>query len=122
MFALTKFHRFIHKQITDHCFWRSKKALPIHTANRLQQWGTVLLNYNFRMESLTPSKLCHMDRLSRLSPKNSEPLEDRVIATSRSRDKKYTMQYCVGTTCDFGRNKNKGLDDNFIVEMKKKLK
>ena len=32
------------------------------------------------------------------------------------------MQYCAWTTRDFGRNKNKALDDNFIVEMKKKTK
>ena len=33
------------------------------------------------------------------------------------------MQYCAGTTPNFGRNKkNKAWVDNFIVEIKKKLK
>ena len=38
-------------QATTHHF-RLKKGLPTHTANRLQRWGTMLLNYNFKMEYL----------------------------------------------------------------------
>ena len=46
VFALKKFHRFLHGRKftlqTDHspflAFWGSKKGLLIHTANRLQQW------------------------------------------------------------------------------------
>ena len=87
--ALMKFHRFIHRRRftlqMDHrpllAILGSKKGLPAHTANRLQQWGTILLNYDFRMEFLSSSKLCHADELSRLILQNSEPLEDMVIAS-----------------------------------------
>lgn len=33
-----------------------KKGLPAHTANRLQRWGVILLNYNFKMQYI-PSKI-----------------------------------------------------------------
>ena len=52
----------------------------MHTANRLQHWGIILLNYNFKIEFLSLKKLGHADGLSRLIPKFSEPLEDIVIA------------------------------------------
>ena len=89
LFTFKKFHRFTHRRrFTLQMNHRSlltilgsKKGLPTHTANRLLQWGTILLNYDFRMEFLPSSKLCHTDGLSRLIPKNSEPLEDTVIAT-----------------------------------------
>ena len=79
-------------------FLGSKKGLPTHTANRL--------NYDFRMEFLPSSKLCHTDGLSRLIQKNREPLEDTVIASLRTEvEIKKTMLYYTGTTCDSGRNK-----------------
>lgn len=92
MFAVKKFHRFIHGREfllqTDHkpliTIYGSKKGLPLHTANRLQKWGTTLLNYNFCMEFLSARKLSHADRLSRLIPEMSEPLEDMVIAALRA--------------------------------------
>ena len=56
IFAITKFHRYLHCQHfvfqTDHkpllTIFGSKKGLPTHTANRLQRWGAILLNYNFK--------------------------------------------------------------------------
>ena len=85
VFTLMKFHRFIHGRRftlqTDHrpllTILGSKRGLPIYTANRLLQWGTILLNYDF----LPSSKLCHADGSSRLIPNDSESLEDTVIAS-----------------------------------------
>ena len=70
-----------------------KKGLPTHTANRLQRWGTILLNYDFKMEFLPSKKLGHADGLSRLIPKTGEPLEDTVIASLRS-EKDYSAILC----------------------------
>ena len=58
-------------QATTHHFLL-KKDLPMHTANRLQRWGTILLNYNFKMEYLASKKFNHVDRLSRLIPKHKK--------------------------------------------------
>ena len=88
IFGLKKFHRFVHGRKfvlqTDHrpllSIYGSKKGIPTHTANRLQRWGVILLNYDFKMEFLPSKKLGHADGLSRLIPKFSEPLEDTVIA------------------------------------------
>ena len=70
---------------TDHrpllSIYGSKKGIPTHTANRLQRWGTILLNYNYKMEFLSSKKLSHADGLSRLIPTSSEPLEDTEIAS-----------------------------------------
>ena len=57
IFAISKFYRFIlgrHFTLqTDHklllTISGSNKDLATHTANRLQRWGTILLNYNFNM-------------------------------------------------------------------------
>lgn len=91
VFALKKFHKFIHGRSfllqTDHrpllSIYGSKKGIPTHTANRLQRWGTELLNYNFKMEFLPSNKIGHADGLSRLIPRSLEPLEDMVIAALR---------------------------------------
>ena len=73
---------------TDHkpllTIFGSKKGLPSHTANRLQKWGTILLNYNFKMLYLPLNKFGHADGLSRLIPKYKEPLEDTVIGSLQS--------------------------------------
>ena len=61
----------LYKQTTSHYspFLPKKKGLPTHTANRLQRWDTILLNYNFKMEYLPLKKFGHVGRLSRLIPK-----------------------------------------------------
>ena len=92
VFAMTKFHRYLHGRHfilqTDHkpliTIFGSKKGLPTYTANRLQRWGTILLNYDFEMEFLPSKRIGHADGLSRLIPKYTEPLEDTVIASLRS--------------------------------------
>lgn len=94
IFAITRFHIYIYGREfslqTDHkpllTIFGSKKGLPIYTANRLLRWGTILLNYNFKLEFLPSKKIGHADGLSRLVPAKCEPLEDSVIAALRAED------------------------------------
>ena len=91
LFAVTKFHRYLHGRKfilqTDHkpliTIFGSKKGLPVYTANRLLRWGTILLNFNFKIEFLTSKNICHVDSLSRLIPQNTV-FEDSIIATLRT--------------------------------------
>ena len=59
LFAVKKkFHKFLHGRNfilqTDHrpllSIFGFKKGIQAHTANWLQRWGTILLNYRFKME------------------------------------------------------------------------
>ena len=92
IFAVTKFHRYLHGRRfilqTDHkpltIIFGSKKGLPVYTANRLLRWGTILLNYHFKIEFLTSKDICHVDSSSRLIPQNTEVFEDSIIATLRT--------------------------------------
>ena len=131
IFGVTKFHRYIHGRRftlqTDHkpliSIFGSKKGLPTYTANRLQRWGTILLNYNFNIEFLSSAKLGHADGLSRLIPKHNEPLEETVIASLRS-EKNYSqilfnaVKELPVTLRDIIREAE---NDNFIMEMKQKI-
>ena len=77
IFAFSTFHQCIHgwnfTLQTDHkpllTIFGSKKSLPTHTANRLQRWGTILLNHDFKMVYPPPNKFVLADGLSRLIPK-----------------------------------------------------
>ena len=92
IFAVTKFHRYLHGRRfilqTDHkpliTIFGSKKGLLVYIANRLLRWGTILLNYNFKIEFLTSKNIRHVDSLSRLIPKNTEVFEGSIIATLRT--------------------------------------
>ena len=92
IFAVTKFYRYLHGRFftvqTDHkpliTIFGSKNGLPIYTANRLRRWGTILFNYNFKIEYLPSKQISHADGLSRLIPKYSEPFEDIIIAALRT--------------------------------------
>ena len=60
--------------------------------NRLQRWATMLLNYSFKIEFLASKEIAHADGLSRLIPKNTEALEETVIASLKSEmDVKYVL-------------------------------
>ena len=84
IFAVTKFHRYLHGRLfklqTGHkpllTIFGSKKGLPVYTANRLLRWGTIFLNYNFKLEYLPSRQIGHANGLSRLVPSQSELLED----------------------------------------------
>ena len=90
-YANKKFHRFIHGRKftsqTDHwvllTIFELKTVIPTHTGNRLQRWGIILLNYNFKMESQSSKELGHAEGLSRFIPKFSEPLVETVVAALR---------------------------------------
>ena len=92
IFAVTKFLKYLHGRRfilqTDHkpliTIFGSKKGLPVYTANRLLRWGTILLNYNFKIEFLTSKNICHADSLSQRIPKNTEVFEVSIIATLRT--------------------------------------
>ena len=102
IFANKKFHKYLYGREfilqTDHCLFLaifgSKKGIPTHTANHLQKWATMLLNYSFKMELLPSKEIAHVDRLSRLIPKNTKSLEETVIASLMSEiDIKCFIQY-----------------------------
>ena len=79
IFAATKFPRYLPRRFftlrTDRkpllTIFGSKKGLSVYMANRLQRWGTILLNYNFKTEYLYPKKIYRADRLSRLVTRHS---------------------------------------------------
>ena len=131
IFAVTKFHRFIHGRHfilqTDHkpllTIYGSKKGLPTHTANRLQRWGTILLNYNFAMEFHPSSKISHANGLSILIPKHTEPLEDTVIIFLRTKvEVKNTLCNTVrDLPVILGEIKEKAFDDS-MKKIKNKIK
>lgn len=52
-----------------------KNGILIHTINKFQCWGMILLNYNFKMVCIPSKKLGHEDCLSRLIPKKYETIQ-----------------------------------------------
>ena len=86
IFAVKKFHKYILRgefklTVALYCPYSAQKGIPTHSANRLERWGTILLNYSFKMEFLPFKKIPYTDGLSRLIPKIREPLEEAVIAS-----------------------------------------
>ena len=86
-------HKTVHDRTfvlqTDYCpflsiYGSKKKGMSKNTENRLQRWGTLLLDYDFKMEYLPSKELGHADGLYRLIPKFNKPFEDTVIASRRS--------------------------------------
>ena len=77
IFATKKFHKYVHSrefilQMDHHqllAIFGSKKGIPTHTANHLQRWATMMLNYSFKMKFLPSKEIAHADELSRLIPK-----------------------------------------------------
>ena len=124
VFATTKFPRYLHGRRfilqTDHkpwitIFW-SKKGLPGYTANRLLRWGTILLNYNFKIEFIASKSICHADSLSGLIPKNKGVFED-IIATLRTNCEIKNKKLPV-TLADI---KRESWEDGFIQSIKNKI-
>ena len=129
--AIKKFHKYVHSREfilqTDHHplleIFGSKKGIPSHTANRLQRRSTMLLNNSFKMEFSQSKEIAHMAGLSRLIPKNTEPLEETVIASLKSElDVKYVLFNTVKellVTQEEIEFKTKF--DKFIIQTKKEL-
>ena len=101
----------------------SKIGLPIYTANWLLRWGTILLNYNFKIEYLPSKQISDADGLWRSVPKYSEPIEDIIIAALRT--------YCEIKNM-IGNNikelpvkqleiKSEAMNDDFITNIKQKI-
>lgn len=116
---------FCKRTINHYCrFFGSKKGVPAHTANRLQRWSIILLNYNFKMQYLPSSKIAHADGLSRLIPKNSELLEERVIAVLK--EEKELAEVLVNTVRELPVTleeiKKAAKMDEYITNMKKHVR
>ena len=101
----------------------TKKGLPIYTANRLQRWGTILLNYNFKIEYLPSKQISHADGLSRLVPKYSEPFEDTILAELRTdcEIKNMTGNTIKKLPVTLLEIKSEAMNDDFITNIKQKI-
>ncbi|PIO75137.1 reverse transcriptase [Teladorsagia circumcincta] len=88
IFAVQKFHRFGHGRHftlkTDHkplvAIFGNKKGIPVYSANRLQRWAAMLLNYDFAIEYVNTKDFGQVDALSLLIASHSSTPEDFVIA------------------------------------------
>ncbi|PIO61805.1 reverse transcriptase, partial [Teladorsagia circumcincta] len=88
IFAVQKFHRFVYGRHftlkTDHkplvAIFGNKKGIPVYSANRLQRWATMLLNYDFAIEYVNTKDFGQVDALSRLIASHSSTPKDYVIA------------------------------------------
>ena len=131
IFAVTKFHRYLHGRFfalqTDHkpliTIFGAKKGLLIYTANRLLRWGTILLNYNFKIEYLPSKQIGHADGRSRLVLKYSEPFEDTIIVSLRTdceiKNKiANTIKELPVTLLEI---KSEAMKDDFITNIKQKI-
>ena len=131
IFAVTKFHLYLHGRFftlqTDHkpliTIFGSKKGLPIYTANWLLRWGTILLNYNFKIEYLPSKQISDANGLSRLVPKYSESFEDTIIAALRTDCEiknmiANTIKELLMTLLEI---KSEAINDDFITNIKQKI-
>ncbi|CAI2347329.1 unnamed protein product [Caenorhabditis sp. 36 PRJEB53466] len=82
--AVTKFHRYLHGRHftlrTDHkpllTIFGGSKGVPIYTANRLQRWVTILLNYDFEISYAKTKDFGQADALSRLINQKARQAEE----------------------------------------------
>lgn len=89
VFAVRKFHKMLYGRKftlqTDHrpllAIFGAKKGIPIHTANRLTRWATMLLGYDFELLYKPSARMGHADGLSRLIANNRKLEEDCVVAS-----------------------------------------
>ena len=108
---------------TDHkpliTIFGSKKGRSIYITNRQLRWGTILLNYNFKIEYLPSKQISHADGLSRLVPKYSKPFEDTIIAALRTDCEIKNM--IANTIKNLPEIKSKAMNDDFITNIKQKI-
>ena len=89
----------------------------------LLRWGTILLNYNFKIEYLLSKQIIHADGLSRLVAKYSEPFEDTIIAALRTDCEiknmiANTIKELLVTLLEIN---SETMNDNFITNIKQKI-
>ena len=128
---MTKFHWYLYGRLftlqTDNkpliTIFGSKKGLPIYTANRLLRWGTILLNYNFKIEYPPSKQISHADGLSRLVPKYSEPFEDTIIAAlwTDCEIKNMIANTIKELPVTLFEIKSEAINDDFITNIKQKI-
>ena len=132
IFVIKKWYKYVHGREfilqMDHCpllaIFGSKKGIPTHTANRLQRWATMPLNYSFKMKFLPSKEIAHANGLSILITKNTEPLEETVIASLRSEmDIKYILFNAIIKEIPVTLEEIKSMTkfDKFINQTKKEL-
>ena len=88
IFAVKKFHKYIFgrkfKLLTDHkpllAIFGSKKGVPVHSANRLMRWATLLLGYDFEISYVSTNDFGQADALSRMIQRYPTTEEDVVVA------------------------------------------
>ncbi|XP_062714269.1 uncharacterized protein K02A2.6-like [Aedes albopictus] len=88
VYGVTKFHKMLLGRRftlqTDHkpllSIFGSKKGIPVHTANRLQRWALIMLNYDFDIQYVSTNEFGCADMLSRLIDRSLRPEEDYIIA------------------------------------------
>ncbi|XP_065084064.1 uncharacterized protein K02A2.6-like [Ochlerotatus camptorhynchus] len=88
IYAVTKFHKYLlwrrFTLLTDHkpllSIFGSKKGIPLHTANRLQRWALMLLNYDFDIRHVSTNDFGCADMLSRLIDRSKQQEEEYVVA------------------------------------------
>ena len=81
----------------------------------------MLLNYSLKMEFLMAKEIANTDGLPRLIPKNTEPVQETVIASLRSEmDVKYVLFNTIKEfPVSLGEMKFKTKFDKFIDQSKK---
>ena len=92
IYAIKKFHKMVYGRhftlVTDHkhlvSIFRSKKGIPVYTANRLQRWATTLLDYDFSIKYLSTNSIGHADALSRLINTHQKQPDNSVVAAISS--------------------------------------
>ncbi|XP_065074578.1 uncharacterized protein K02A2.6-like [Ochlerotatus camptorhynchus] len=88
IYAVTKFHKYLVGRrftlLTDHnpllSIFGSKKGIPLHTANRLQRWALMLLNYDFDIRHVSTNDFGCADMLSRLIGRSKQQEEEYIVA------------------------------------------
>uniref|UniRef100_A0A914VIB5 RNA-directed DNA polymerase n=1 Tax=Plectus sambesii TaxID=2011161 RepID=A0A914VIB5_9BILA len=101
IFGVRKFHQFIwgrHFLLqTDHQplvrIFGSKKGLPTTAANRLQNYGIILMGYSFDIEYVNTSKFGKADGLSRLPLVNDDDVQPLIKKIDSGLSETYTKTF-----------------------------
>ena len=92
IYAVKKFHKHIYGRrftlLADHkpllSIFGSKKGIPTYSANRLQPWATILVEYNFEIKYRKTTDFGQAVGLSWLIANHQTLMEESVIANIAS--------------------------------------